>query len=335
MRIVEIELTHEVRWRIRCDDPASVALQTLPGWVCINPLSLPLLSRDVQAGGGRYRLESIVDDSIVIETNVLLLGGPDGDVPPQTMVSLLQVAVPQLLAHLRYQSKQTSMARAHVGGADVGPDRVSVPAPMFPVAKPGESQWMQTYDFNTAITWGHLARASQKMASGAPPLFADVLLDAVLAFLDRDDRRTILYATMAIEIIAKAKLHAANQPTPRVPRGHQSIEWLLHHQPQAVLGRSLQHDQPRLYQLAQRVYRTRNQIVHEGLSLGAANVLPAGGEGAFYALECASGIFSWYGEPGEYVPAPGFVVAQIPVGHVLDFSHFPYLLPRTYRSALS
>ena len=166
-------------------------------------------------------------------------------------------------------------------------------------------------------------------------MFADVLLDAVLAFLDRDDRRTILYATMAIEIIAKTKLHAANQPTQRVPRGQQSIEWLLHHRSLVVLGRSLQHDQPRLYQLAQRVYRTRNQIVHEGSSLGAANVLPEDGEGAFYALECASAIFAWYGEPGEYVPTSGFVAAQVPIGHVLDPRRFPYLLPRTYRSAMS
>lgn len=334
MRVVELVMTDSVRWRIRRDDPAFLALQTLPGWRFINPLSLPLLSRDVQSGGGRYRLEGIVDDSIVIETNMLLLGGPDENVPSETVTLLMQDIVPQLLSHLRYQSKQTSIVRAHLGGAHVGPDPLSVPAPMFPSAKPGESLWMHNYDLNTAITWEQLSQANQAMAFGAPPLFADVLLDAVLAFLDRDDRRTILYATMAIEIIAKTKLHAADQPTPRVPNRQQSIEWLLHERSQAVLGRSLQRDQPRVYQLAQRVYRTRNQLVHEGMSLASSDTLPADGEGAFYALECADATFSWFGEQGNYLPSHGHVVAEVPVGYVLDIGRFPYMLPRAYRSAL-
>ena len=314
VRIVEMLLTDDAWWRIGRDDPALHELQALPGWSFINPLVYPAV-----ADTGHYRLDALVDDTVLIETNVLAFqtAGEDEE------FLRLSDFTSRLMAHLRYLSKQAELGRALFGGGHSSPRPRVVPSPLFPAAKPDNSQWVMNYRVNTAITWAQVQQADAAMLRGEPPLAAGVLLDAVLASMDHDDRRTILYAAMAVEILATTKLQVT-----RTPRG--AVAYLFDHQPLKVLGRSLRQEDPSLYAQIGRLYRTRNHIAHGGMAPVRPDLLPPRGEGAYLALECANAVFRWFGELGDYVPAHGGVPALVPEGWVLEVRGYPGILPGPY-----
>lgn len=329
--IVAAHLTADARWRIHRHDPVLHELQAYPDWAFINPLVYPQVAYEAQTRGGRYRLGEVVDDAILIETNVLIFQVTHDNTSAGSVFGLAwEQFMAQFLAHLRYQSKQVELARVLYGGGPFSERPVSMPTPTFPALRPNDSAWVMNFQLQTAITWSHVEQADAGMLQGDPPLYGSILCDAVLAFLDRDDRRTVLYAAMAVETIAKTMLSAGGSLLGQKQRSEPTALWLLHRQSSAVLGRSLKTDDPALFRQAERLFRTRNGLVHEGTWPQRGDVLPPDGEGAFHALPCANAVFAWFGESGDYMPAHGAVVGEIPEGWTLDLNRGPGFLPRAY-----
>lgn len=309
MRIIEIEFNEDIRWRIDQSDPCLLNLQSLPGWAFINPLVYPsILSQMVLPA--HYHLGLVVNGALLIETNALCFQLTSPHLSDQEIYRNSDEFAPQFLAHLGYQSKQAKISHAIYGGAALSLNLADVPDVIFPLLRAGESSHVINIDCVTAVQWIHVEHADKGIVAGDPPLYAGVLLDAAEAYLARDDRRTVLYAAMAVEMIARAKVGLP----PKRNKGS-NFQQLLGDLPLKTLGRSLEVEKPILYAQAEHLYRTRNGLVHEGKWPSDSTALPEGfaGEGAFRALECAQEVFHWFGEPGEYCPpTPGVIVRAGP-----------------------
>jgi hypothetical protein len=162
------------------------------------------------------------------------------------------------------------------------------------------------------------------------PIPEQYFLDAVASFWSGDFRLTFLSAAIALEAIALEWLdeqyqrRLAGGPGPQlrvidIPRSggrttqgdpvyevlesRTKFRGLLHERPLYVTGRSLLVEQEALYQRAQRLYATRNQIAHRGeIPDAESQCFTLTRPDAVTALQTVSAIFQWFGRsaPPDY-----------------------------------
>ncbi len=332
MHVIEAHLSGLMEWRIHRDDAPCIPLQSLVGWSLINPLLYPELASNISVTP--YWTIALHNDAVLLKTNAMLFTFPGTN---EEAFKALLFYFPDFLPHLRLVSKQMDLAKIQYGGGPITPGKKTLPELHFPDPVPDSSIWMQNYRLQSAITKDHIEQADSNIVNGYLPIPRMVLLDAVLAFLDRDDRRAVLYAAMAVEILSEKKLDEAGIPNRRGRPGESTIEKRLHRQAQEAFGRSLKVENPKLYQLAEKLYRTRNKIVHEGtipktdefFQIDSIESRMVGNE-VCAALICACDVFAWFGEKDDYMPTRGFQAVQVPVGaHPIE-TVYPTLLPRLF-----
>lgn len=334
MHIIEAHLSGPMEWRIHRDDPPSIPLQSLAGWSLINPLLYPELLSGMSVTP--YWTVALYNDAVLLKTNALLFTYPE-TIEDNNAHSALFYYLQDLLPHLRSTSKQMGLARIQGGGSGITPGEKTLPELRFPEPEPNSSNYIQNYRLQIALTKAYVEQADSNIVSGHFPIHRMVLLDAILAFLDRDDRRAVLYAAMAVEILSEKKIDEAGIPNGRGRSGESTIEKRLHRQALQAFGRSLKDENPTLYQQAEKLYRTRNKIVHEGVipktdqffQIDSIESRTTGNE-ICPALICACDVFAWLGEKDEYMPPRGGQVVQVPVGaHPLE-TVYPTPLPRLF-----
>ncbi len=140
---------------------------------------------------------------------------------------------------------------------------------------------------------------------------------------------------MSVELIAERKLYEAGKPKGKGPPRESTVERLLHRQSLEMLGRSLRQDNPSLYLMIEKLYRTRNRLVHVGqvpasdeffqIDSIEAKVL---GKDALFAIRYANEVFKWFGEDDDFIPKPGHIVVSFPMGGQPVLPLFPMPLPR-------
>lgn len=334
MRIVVAKLTGLIECNIHKDDPPLFPLQSLPGWTLINPLLYLELGVNDNPFDHPFSTVALYNNSVILKTGALLFTSP---LPDTEAFITLTSYLPEFLAALRLVSKQVELARIHYGGGPLLPQETTLPDLHFPDPVPNSTLYFQNLRIQAAITRKHIEQADNNILNKYFPVYSMVLLDAVHAFLDRDDRRTIIYAAMSIEIIAEKKIYEAGNPKKKGLPGESTIEKRLHRQALETLGRSLLQDNPSLYQMVEKLYRTRNKLVHVGSipatddffqidSIEARTM----GKDALTALRCANDIFQWFGETDNFIPPRGFEIVQEPEGGQTLEGPSPKMLPRLF-----
>lgn len=335
MQVLETTLSGLVEWHIHKSDPPIIPLDSLPGWLLINPLLYPELA----SGNNHspYWMEALHNDAVILKTNAIFMATHESiDQSIDNYMGQFDFAFfPDFLSSLRLVSKQVELARIHYGGASWTAQEKTFPDIHFPDPAPNNSLSMSNYRLQTAITMKHIKQADSNVVNGYFPVNAMMLLDAVLAFLDRDDRRAIIYAAMSIKLIAERKIYEAGKPNGKRPPRESTVERLLHRQSFEALGRSLRQENLPLYQMIEKLYRTRNKLVHEGRVPVSDEVFQidsiearALGKDALFAIRCANEVFKWFGENDNFIPKPGHIVVSFPLRGQHVLTPFPVPLPR-------
>jgi hypothetical protein len=140
---------------------------------------------------------------------------------------------------------------------------------------------------------------------------------------------------MSVELIAERKLYEAGKSKRKGRSGVSNVERLLHRQALETLGKSLLQDNPSLYHMIEKLYRTRNKLVHEGhipvsdeffqINSIEARAL---GKDALFEIRSANEVFKWFGKEDDFTPKPGHIVASFPMGWPPVLSPMPGPLPR-------
>ncbi len=336
MNILRVVFPKTNYWKIGRDDPPIFELKSLAGWSIINPLIYPGFSPSSEYFPIQTRLIAMVGDTaVLVETNGIILAAPalytDSDFNSEQFVEYLNI----FLEHLRHASKQTDIAR-HVIAMSLE-TRLTEFSPMpFPRAAQVSKSHVKRYIVLTSITWESVKTADTTLINNNLPVFGTLLLDAILAYMESDYRRAILYAALSAETVATTKLEEAynrflqagdpegtirlvsfsrnketivKDPVYTFLSDRGSFRQLIHELPLYLFRRSLLIENEQLFQKAEKLYRTRNNIAHRGeVSTGQeTSHFGINAAGSKAAITCAIGLFKWFGVLDTYIfPTEGF-----------------------------
>jgi hypothetical protein len=317
MRIMTVGLPSAITWAIRRDDPPATPLNHPAGWSVLNPLiTLP----EIFAPPHTTQLLCVVGgETCYFKSFALFLSVPDG------AEDAMDRELPSLLLRMRYTSKQATLPAwpnlVRVSEVDALPE-IGFPAGGLKDAR------VRDYLLDAPVTLVSVREAGSLASEFRPPVYDTLFLDATLALRNQNYRTAILYAAISIEALASTliaeeheRLISATPPSDtirhivvlqaggRIERidpiyrhltNSTNFRVLLLELPLYVLRRSLFSEDRALYDRALCLYRTRNNLAHRGHTDEQADVLPLSHAGAVEALECAAGVFAWFGAGENY-----------------------------------
>jgi hypothetical protein len=358
MKIYGAFLAGRIYWKIHRDDPVSQDLVSFPGWFFINPLIYPQIELPSKIGAKPIMM---TNDTAIIESDGIILGTnlnqfdissiPFTIEPPQItklgshnpdddIFDIAATYIEHLAASLRQSSKQVTVPIIFTQGSHR--EMPEFPESNFPEFDTNSELGLQKYLWDTAVTWKDINDADANLGDQKPPVYERLMLDAIHAFRDKDYRRSLLYAAIAVETAIATKLDEAyesviqagdSKGTLRVisisQGGGTSVvkdpvyEFLfnksrfaerLHEVSLYLVGKSLLLDDEALYQKITKLYRTRNKIAHLGEP-------PTGGQSTFEmnekdsleVVKSAIKVFEWLDvQTGFHLPRFGFVMGYSP-----------------------
>lgn len=317
MKLHSLFLSHPLRWNVAENDPPTWPALDEFGAVLLNPfvtLEGEPLPTSFSIAGGRFH----------VLTNRLYLLAPNA-----LNAEHLENAIMPWLRLLRMASKQASLPTEVYGFSvrDFEQPGVQLSSPV----ERRRGTLFGEFHIQTAVDDAALRLAHSLRNQEEPPLFNELLLDALQACEARRNREAILYAAIAVEALAQHRLtktyEAALAETP--PPVHLNIlpftqaggtvvrkdpifafltetdnfGRLLHEAPLYLMRRSLLHEAPDLYRRAKSLYGTRNRLSHgQAVPPEDANLLRVDGSGAGAAAQIAVEVFAWFGQTGYFVP---------------------------------
>jgi hypothetical protein len=337
MKILSVKFSKFIYWRIRKDDALSYELKSIAGWSILNPLVYFEIAPSSEFFPIQTRLIGMADDKTVLaQIDGLMFVAPPLANPDNFNSEQFAEYLNTFIEHLRHASKQADIAR-DVLAMSFDIELPELPTITFPVASKEQTTAIRYYIAITSITWENIKAADTTLVNKSLPVFYTLLLDAILAYMEHDYRRAILYAAISAETVANIRLDEAYdkilhegdpQQTIRlitIPQKKESIvkdpiyeylsnktdfKQLIHERPLYLFRRSLLIENEQLYQAANKLYRTRNKIVHRGeLSPGEeTSHLEINDGGAKEAIECVINLFKWFEVSETYVvPSTQFV----------------------------
>lgn len=326
MHLAFFSLAGQIAWKLSPQDPPLFALPSLADWSLVNPLlypQLPILHAPTEPATHVSDGEHLWFTSEIVLASAAKSAENDRDG--------LRRFVGELLVRLRHVSGQATMP---------GPDSLmgwgfdevdELPAPAFNTWS-GKFRF-QNYIVTTAISAERIRAAAALGPDFSPPTHEVLLLDAIVAYRDKDYRKAILYTAISIEVafgsviedaynrilasqaddrFRVVELPQSNGTVRKDPvyerlqnRSRSDFSVFLHELSLYVLRRSLLVENQALYADAKRLYSTRNQLVHSGGLAETESVppYPLDERGAMAALRTAVALFSWLGIRNDF-PSP-------------------------------
>lgn len=328
MSIISTVSTNTIWFKVCTEDPKYYPLKSLPGWCFVNPLlfnhanNIPISTRS-------YYVFGVRDEYAYVRSRLIFLAYDDGEFTATPSIDVIPnvIEIDKFFRKLRYICKNENIP-ATISRDDVTHQPLfflDLPEPIMPIALEGNRSrgYIPRSAIDKSVTWSRISEADDLPQDFEPPIYDGLILDAISAYHSTDFRRAILFAAMAIEVatsstldliyendkvaggtdsnlrtikIAKPKGEAIfKDPVYELLRARDSFKQLLHERCLYVLRKSLQIDDESLYQIAVKVYITRNKIVHNGYTpkIGGEDLVPISKMGAETAIDCAYRIIQW------------------------------------------
>ena len=237
--------------------------------------------------------------------------------------------LPAFARCLRSESKQASFIPKLVS---FGPVSLTCPRSVE-LPQVGDPCATASWHLRTAIRSEHILRAGRQPLSEPPPSYDTLLLDAIDCLSHEDYPTAFLLASISMDHLARMQAAIAFAASIAgecdrslaidFPSGkrderkkvlfemliddRRSFKDFLHRVPLVLMGRSLLQDDKDLYDTANRVYQTRNRVVHKELIFGDDSPRFSGCDEALEAIGCAVRLAHWFGVMGHYAhPFDGF-----------------------------
>ena len=336
MSVIITISTNTILFKVCAEDSKYNPLKSLPGWCFINPLlfnqanNLSLDTKD-------YHILGMKGDCAYIRSRRIFLAYDDGEYTGTPNIDAIPetVEIDRFLQKLRYVCKNENIPTKLYGG-DIIHQPVfflDLPEPDMPIARKSDRSrgYILRNAIDKAITWTRVLQADALPQDFEPPIYDGLLLDAISAYHSKDFRRAILFAAMSIEVAVSSTLDSIyeqdkiaggtnlNLRTNKIRRPKRaelfkdpvyelltstgnSFNQLLHERCLYVLRKSLQFENENTYQLAIKVYKTRNKIVHYGYTpkISGEELVPINKSGAEASIDCAYHIIHWLGISEQY-----------------------------------
>jgi hypothetical protein len=329
MLIHRFSLKHPIRWAISHSDPAFINVGARSGLAVVNPLLNPHVFPDRMVRHLHEEIGSCIGETAFLGSSLLAFVETAATTEPTS--DWLR----RLLGLWRHASGQPELRTTElVIQVQFGSQQLDLPSVHHPRDADLVKGLVPRRHHDCCLTLQHVTTVAGLPLDFTPPVFDTLLTDASRAGLEADYRHAILYAAMAVEVLARVHLDELYEQLLASPRPGNAFrvhdvsmsngqlkrtdpvydvvangtdfKRLLHERPLYLLGRSLLVEKKPLFDLATRLYQTWNKIVHEGEPPETAtHCLPLDRDGASQALRCASSVFAWFGKTGT-VALPTF-----------------------------
>ncbi|MDD5226064.1 MAG: hypothetical protein PHV97_02635 [Candidatus Omnitrophica bacterium] len=317
-KIVHLFFMGKIAWRIKIDDPLKYAIKGLPNWFLINPLGI-ISRQSTPSFEGNYFFPISKHEALVTDNRLSFLVKKDLD------LSRTEDFLPIIETYLRFLknlSQQVTIPKDLAVIVDGGEVELTSPKELLVPHKCS----IRKHHLDTSLNKSLVMRALKTSVGYEFPIHHEIVLEAISAFNQKDFRKAILYAIIAIETVANGMLEDEYQKKLKkknkylrvlsfAQAGGASIkkdpifEYLseksdfkqcLHERPLYLMRKSLLKDDQTLYQKCISLYKIRNHLVHKGApETNLAYQLD--GENAKNAIECALSVFKWFGVKTRYV----------------------------------
>ncbi len=283
-------------WLMPRDAPPTFPFARWPDVALVNPLAV----RSLVDLTGDQRLTYFggpegVEDPLVVCTNVIcFIMSADWEETHHDSELVLRVfheQVPEMLRQLRWAARSPTFPTSHGGGSACALRRE--PTVVLPDSADGAA--VMDMDRAWLVSQEAIQQAATCPEGWAPPVYGWLLLDAILAWMGLDYKKSVVLAAVAAETMAEMTLKLEcdrlltqdrSNPRMRFVEQHTSdhgAAWLdpvylaltagqsarkmrrlLHEGALYVLGRSLMLEDPSLFEQIIKLYGARNRILHSG-----------------------------------------------------------------------
>lgn len=314
-KIRSILLPRGLYWKIRGDDPKSIAVPLLGNVRLINPYYL-MTSSEVSL------LMYMWPSQWYANIDRLFFSGPGLESPQ------FSSGIDAFLRRLRFVSRQAALSTESVALTthEFTPRKFTQPKGPFLAGT-----FFGSFRMHTALSF-EVIRAACKYKEDEATLPSEVLLDALNAHEKRDYKQAILYAAISIESVARSATEAQylRLLTERKKAGESAMRFvrirttkttevtkdpifeylikqdnfgrLLHEIPLYVMRRSMMLEEKSLFDDCKNLYSTRNVLGHGAKSPDDKPLLTLDRAGSESALATAVRAFAWFGHSNFHVP---------------------------------
>jgi len=314
MRPVFVNLPNEIWWKLGREDPDTVPLRCLPDWHIVFPMNKMVPNGMVR----ETKLVPLDEVSCYFASRSLCILSADTELP------VLSEKLRKVLNILRHRSRQAEVSTriSLIGfGNWTEEESISVERYEFPPAPSVEplgfvplpmEHWL-----DSAVEFKSIADISNVPLDSTFPVYSTLLLDSIDGIGNCDFRKAILFAAMAVEILASSKLEDAysaskqeHQAAPDDPvygllKKRANAKNLVHEVSLYLLGRSLLLEDKTLYDGYLKLKRTRDKIAHTGEVVSGKPTFSLSRNGSIEAVRIAVRVLEWFGEEGGYaIPIP-------------------------------
>jgi hypothetical protein len=317
-----VGLRGEVQWRLPAGDVIPEFRVAHPaGYSLVNPLLVPTDDSDENMRG----IGPLPDETILVSSSRLCVRIEEPRSIENPFSPVDYAAIERWLRQIRFLSRQFTVPRKASSYAWSHRTELG-PRPTLELL-PTKNLYMREYLIRTAVTLETLRSALALPGDYQVPLASEIMLDALEARTEQDDKRAILYAAIAAESALTRRLDEEYDNILKLGPGQErfrvvermlaggqkkredpvyaaiseTFKTLLHERSLYLLGHSILLDEEELYRQAVKLHKTRNLLAHGSEAESEPDVFSLDSGGAANALQVAARILEWTGDAGPYV----------------------------------
>jgi hypothetical protein len=329
-KIFHVFLSGSIMWRIKKKDPVTYSMGTPKGCFVINPLNISSL------GENGFDAIPLSKTEVLLKIDRLSLLVPI-NIDLSKHVSTLEM----YLKYLRIISQQVGIPMGIVMMHEDNKAKIVRNNITF---KPREIAFRKYY-LDTAVNSKLMKNTFGRADKDKFPVYHEIMVESISAYMKDDFRKTILYSAIAVEIAANTileeeykkaliinkskflRLITIRQPKNMVVIKDPIYECLsyrkedfkrtFHERPLYLLRKSLLVDDESLYNRCIKLHQMRNSIVHKSENLDNT-IDKLNQENAAAAIKCATEVFKWLIIKEKYsLPFnEGFLFHRIPASKI-------------------
>ena len=302
-----------IKWNISRDSSSQYRLKSISDLAILNPFhySKAYTHHDMLSGpcveGTR--------DNFIIHTRGIILKSYEKNVID---FNKLDNSLTDLYRYLRFESMQVSIQSnnniVYISGSDY------IQHGQIAVDK-HRGMTMRSAYFKTLVTWDNIKHADKKFTKRYEiPVYDEMMLEAYKALIDKEYKKTILFSVIATESllsttyykifeqktlksnkdkklrIIKNRDGTYKDPILKYLLDRNDFKKLLHEVPLYLMNKSILIDNELLYQNLDKLYNTRNKIVHgNAIIYDPEKLVSVDTKGAELAMRMTIETFNWFG----------------------------------------
>lgn len=322
MRLFSSSTYDPIYWRLKTTDPQIFPINNYEDYQVVNPLYYPSIDERI-LGDFEERNRKVDDDEYLLYSYSIVYQVSEDLSFEEVTENIINISS-SLVSALKYHSKQPTFKNRILGSIEYEVDELSI---LLDQIKYLEDEFEPKYNLATAIDSSVIENAAQNI-NLEPPIYDELVLDAISAYKRKDFRMCILNCAAALETACSKKLENIFEeiksdednsdhlrilemnkggethyydPIFKYLSQSNNFRTLLHELPLYLLKKSLHDDEKDLYDFADKLYNTRSKLIHNGkINPNSDKNFELTDKNAKKSIKTVVAILDWFNIKEEY-----------------------------------